>query len=259
MKIPVGMIVSAFFLVLTANAYGTCPSDNHPRLRDYDGVIGENYRVKVALAVVDGKVDGTYFYTTQLKDIAIKGNIVDGKKLVLDEIDSAGQNTGYFEGEFAEQDPLGKFGTSKLQCEVITDNWHSQDNPLKKLPFYLALQSESDSKLNHRYQIAGAEDDQHINQIAQHFWESVKLGNKNEVASLIAYPITVKLLKGSKRIRNALEFLKYYDAIFTVQFVQAIANATPRNMFARDQGIMLGNGEVWFGANGKVISLNNQQ
>jgi hypothetical protein len=93
--------------------------------------------------------------------------------------------------------------------------------------------------------------------MAQHFWESVKLGNKNEVASLIAYPITVKLLKGSKRIRNAKEFLKYYDAIFTARFVQAISYATPRNMFARDQGIMLGNGEVWFGPHGKVITLNN--
>jgi hypothetical protein len=27
-------------------------------------------------------------------------------------------------------------------------------------------------------------------------------------------------------------------------------------MFVRDQGIMLGNGEVWFGADGKVIALN---
>ena len=245
------------FFSAPANAYGTCPSDNNPHLRDYDGVIGEKYRVKVALAVVDGKVDGVYFYTTQLKDISIKGNIVDGKKLVLDEMDSTGHITGKFEGEFAEQDPLGKFGTSKLQCEVITGNWHSQDNPLKKLPFYFALQSEGSSTLSNRYQIAGAEDDQHINQMAQHFWESVKLGNKNEVASQIAYPITVKLLKGSKRIRNAKEFLKYYDAIFTARFVQATSYATPRNMFARDQGIMLGNGEVWFGPHGKVITLNN--
>jgi hypothetical protein len=29
-------------------------------------------------------------------------------------------------------------------------------------------------------------------------------------------------------------------------------------MLARDQGIMLGNGEVWFSATGKAFALNNQ-
>ena len=74
MRFSAGLLASVIFSVLTANAYGTCPSDNNPRLRDYDGVIGGKYSVKVALAVVDGKVDGVYFYTTQLKDISIKGN-----------------------------------------------------------------------------------------------------------------------------------------------------------------------------------------
>jgi hypothetical protein len=31
----------------------------------------------------------------------------------------------------------------------------------------------------------------------------------------------------------------------------------PRNMFVRDQGVMLGSGQAWFDARGRVVALNN--
>jgi hypothetical protein len=45
--------------------------------------------------------------------------------------------------------------------------------------------------------------------------------------------------------------------VFTPKFVGAILESTPRYMFVRDQGAMLGSGWVWFGADGKVTALNN--
>ena len=165
--------------------------------------------------------------------------------------------TGQFEGEFAEQDPTGKFGTSQLQCEMVTGYWYSNDKPKNRLLFYLALESESVGTPNHQYAVAGATDDELINHNAKLFIDSIQHGNKHVVASLVAYPIKVTINKKTRQINNANELVKNYDVIFFDSFVEAISNAIPHNMFARDQGIMLGNGEVWFGSNGKVIALNN--
>jgi len=56
---------------------------------------------------------------------------------------------------------------------------------------------------------------------------------------------------------NEQEFLKNYDRIFSPKFVSRIRAAVPHNMFARDQGIMLADGAVWFDDKGKVFALNN--
>jgi hypothetical protein len=46
---------------------------------NYDGTIGERYRVRVSLAAMHGEVTGVHFYVTQLKDIHLQGRIVDRK------------------------------------------------------------------------------------------------------------------------------------------------------------------------------------
>ena len=62
---------------------------------------------------------------------------------------------------------------------------------------------------------------------------------------------------GIRRLRTPAERVAHYDAIFSDVCRAAIAQALPRNMFVRDQGVMLGKGEVWFNADGKVIALNH--
>jgi hypothetical protein len=49
--------------------------------------------------------------------------------------------------------------------------------------------------------------------------------------------------------------VKQYDTLITPSTRAAIIDDIPRYMFVRDEGIMLANGIVWFGADGKVISL----
>jgi hypothetical protein len=92
---------------------------------------------------------------------------------------------------------------------------------------------------------------------AEHFWRALKAGDRNAVATEIRYPIKVSLNGKIKTLRSTAELLAVYDAVFTPDYRKAIAAAIPRNMFVRDEGAMLGNGQVWFGANGKVIALNN--
>jgi hypothetical protein len=56
-------------------------------------------------------------------------------------------------------------------------------------------------------------------------------------------------------LRSAAELVKQYDAVITPATRKAILNDVPRYMFVRDEGVMLANGIVWFGSDGKVISL----
>jgi hypothetical protein len=247
------LAVSAFWTPVTS-AFGTCIGDSS-FLMNYNGMIGDKYKVRVTITIIGDKVEGVYFYATQLKDIPLKGTIVDGRNITMDELDDAGNITGKFEGEFPERDPRGKFGSSKLQCDVMVGYWYRSDKPNIKLPFYLSEESRTGGTLKNRY---GASNDDLIHHNAKRFWEAIKHGDKKMVASLINYPIKVGFHKRSKLIRNAKEMVENYDAIFTPAYVEAISKALPRNMFVRDQGIMLGNGEVWFNDNGKVITLNNQ-
>jgi hypothetical protein len=251
------LLGTALFLMAPNFAKAVCTgSDLEPGwLWNYNGTIGDKYRVRLTLTVTHGEVSGVYFYSTQLKDIRVAGRVSDGRRLDLDELDAGGKVTARFEAEFPEHDPRGTVQGTR-HCEVIVGSWHKID-AAQKLPVYLSLQDGTSGTLTHMYAVAGAQDDSLIHRNAFRFWQAVTMGDKPTVASLIDYPIKVHVAGTLKTIRTRDELLSQYDAIFSPAYRKAISAAMPRNMFARDQGIMLGRGEVWFGANGRVIALNN--
>jgi hypothetical protein len=171
-------------------------------------------------------------------------------------MDPEGKVGARFVGQFVEQDPKGRFSGGKLACEVVVGTWQKTHSS-QSLPVYLSSESITIGALNHRYEPAGAQDDELVHRNALRFWDAVKRGNKNVVAASVVFPIKVQIAGGRKTIGNAAQLLVHYDAVFTPSFRAAIAQAMPRNMFVRDQGIMLGNGSVWFNPEGKVIALNN--
>jgi hypothetical protein len=223
-------------------------------LWNYDGTIGDKYRVRLTLTASQGEVSGVYFYATQLKDIRIGGRIADGH-LELNEFDPEGGITARFEGEFPDHDPHGGF-KGALRCEVITGSWH-KEGAAEKLPLYLSQESGTSGTLAHRYAVAGAQDDDLAHRGALRYWQAIAKGDKVTVASLIRYPIEVHISGRRRTVGNAQELISQYDSIFSPAYRKAVADSMPRNMFARDQGIMLGRGEAWFGSDGRVIALNN--
>jgi len=210
----------------------------------------------MTLELGSGDVKGVYFYATQLKDIHVNGELTDGSNLVLDEFDATGNVVARFEGTFPEHGPRGEWGGRRLECELIIGSWHKL-NAVERLPFHLTLSSTNGGDLEHRYVAASALDDDLVDRNARRFWDAVKRGDKETVASLIHYPITVELASARRRIHSRKELVDSYDAIFSVAYRDAIGNALPRDMFARDQGIMLDDGIVWFGSDGRVKALNN--
>ena len=237
-------------------AHAACTDRQTGWIWNYDGTIDEKTRVRVSLTAAQDQVDGVYFYVTQLKDIRLYGRIVNGKRVTLDELSPDGRVRARFEGEFAERDPRGKL-KGALHCEVIVGSWDGM-NGKEKLPFALYLSNRAYGTLEHRYLVAGAQDDNLIHEKAYRFWNAVIKGDKRTVASLIRYPIKAQVAGRPETLRSPAEFLSEYDHIVSPQFKKAIAAAVPRNMFVRDIGVMLGDGEVWFGPDGDVIALNDR-
>jgi hypothetical protein len=219
---------------------------------DFDGSIGTGHLVRMSLVFAGEEVTGVYFHADRLKDIPLKGRVTHGKELVLDEYDAKGQVVARFEGSFTDHDALGR----PLDCEHFVGAWQTL-GAAERLPVDLqSVDGVGGGSLQNRYAIAGVHDDETIHRRAYQFWKAVQLGDRKTVASLLEYPIEVRLPAGMVRLRRPADLIARYDRIFTDRFRERIANAMPRNMFSKANGIMLGDGQVWFGPDGKVISLN---
>ena len=75
---------------------------------------------------------------------------------------------------------------------------------------------------------------------------AVQAVDKRKVAAMVKYPLRVNTGEGHKTIQSASKFLTEYDRLFTASVRKAITAQTPECLFANWQGVMIGNGEVWF-------------
>jgi hypothetical protein len=243
--------IGVFFL-----QYGIAQAACHPDqgMDVYDGTIGKA-PVRVALMLSNGPVEGRYAYQVSTSDIVLKGNLnAAGKHLILTEFDAAGRPKATFDGVFADHDP--KFaGGAALNCEVVAGKWQMTGKP--PVDFHLSSDSSGSMQFGHLYDAAGVTDDEVVNKAAGTFRNAVIHNQRDIVAKMMIYPFETNVNGKRTKIASAQAFLAHYDGIFTPAFRATIAGDIPRLMFARDQGVMLGGGEVWFDPSGKVITLNN--
>ena len=81
------------------------------------------------------------------------------------------------------------------------------------------------------------------------------------VAAMVKYPLTVDVSPGRPiTYRSATALSANYARFFTPEVKAAVAAATPGNLFVRDQGVMIGNGEIWMNeisGTMKIITVNH--
>ena len=167
----------------------------------------------------------------------------------------APKGTPLGEGEFAANGDIDRQRGASSSCEVISGQWKDLRSG-RSVPFELALSSIQTGKIDHLYGAAGVSDDETVNRAATQFRKGVLDDRRDVVAQSIRYPLHVSLRGKTLILRNPKSLLARYNEIFTDGYVRTIGAAVPRLMFARDQGVMLGDGAVWFDANGRVIALN---
>ena len=81
------------------------------------------------------------------------------------------------------------------------------------------------------------------------------------IAAMVKYPLTVYSSAGwPATYRNAAALSANYARVFTPDVKAAVAAAKPDDLFVRDQGVMIGNGEIWMneiGGSMKIITVNH--
>jgi outer membrane biosynthesis protein TonB len=75
---------------------------------------------------------------------------------------------------------------------------------------------------------------------------AVRANDRDAVVGLIDFPLRVNAQGTSRTYRDAESVERDYDRIFTSKVRRAILRQRAAKLFVRDQGAMIGDGEVWF-------------
>jgi hypothetical protein len=113
------------------------------------------------------------------------------------------------------------------------------------------------------YANAGISDPAHVTQFVARLKRAVAANDRAAVAAMVNYPLTVNAPGGrSMTYRNAAALSANYARVFTPEVKAAVAAAKADDLFSRDQGVMIGNGEIWMNERGgwvKIITVNHSR
>ncbi|EXL03629.1 hypothetical protein [Aquamicrobium defluvii] len=92
--------------------------------------------------------------------------------------------------------------------------------------------------------------------------KAVAAGDKATVAAMIDYPFQARIGGKSLKIRDTAHFVADYDQIITAKVKHAVQGQTYETLFANWQGVMVGDGEIWFSGVGdadviKITAIND--
>jgi hypothetical protein len=76
----------------------------------------------------------------------------------------------------------------------------------------------------------------------------VRTDNKEKLASLIRYPITIHSIDSRDvEIQDEEEFIANYEKIATQKWKGIVLSQEPTKLFTNWKGVMVNRGEIWFG------------
>lgn len=91
---------------------------------------------------------------------------------------------------------------------------------------------------------------------------AIAASDKATVAGLVDYPFQARIGDKAVKIRDAAHFIADYDRVITAKVKAAVAKQTYATLFANWQGVMIGDGEIWFSGIGdgkqvKITAIND--
>ncbi|MGN6827638.1 hypothetical protein [Paucibacter sp. M5-1] len=107
---------------------------------------------------------------------------------------------------------------------------------------------------NEAFAVAGTSEPE-VRQLLSALQGAVQRDERPAVAALFACPCRVWDGKKVLRLKKAEELLPHYEAVFGPELKKTIAEARVDGLFSNWQGVMLGDGRVWFTAAGKPPKL----
>jgi hypothetical protein len=113
-----------------------------------------------------------------------------------------------------------------------------------------------------RYETAGIDDEASVGVFLRTLKTAVRHGDRKKVASLIAFPVIARVHGKSEQVKNAAQFVRWYPQIFNARVKKAVAKQNEKDLFVNWRGLMIGDGELWFGpavkgAHLTIFAINN--
>ena len=104
--------------------------------------------------------------------------------------------------------------------------------------------TKADEAMDHRLdQLFGNRQD--YRRFFEQFRAAVVAGDKAAVAATMHYPITVHLEGKQWSLYSPAEFTDVYSHIFSPALVELVRRQQYADLFANDQGVMIGQGAIW--------------
>ena len=117
------------------------------------------------------------------------------------------------------------------------------------------------ARADNPYAVAGISNPAQVTQFVVRLKQAMTADDHAAIAAMVKYPLTVYSSAGRPATyRNAAALSANYTRVFTPEVKAAVAAAKPDDLFARDQGVMIGNGEIWMnevGGSMKIITVNH--
>lgn len=227
----------------------------------YFGTMGENNQsIGMSLTYLGPNVEGRFFYLKKYQDksdeLKVMGCVENDRDLTLNIYKNDDLLLAVIHGQFLETDPNSSYEGDQLIGAVITGTWEDMLTTHNS-SIYLQYDHSNRGTLDHQYGLAGAKDDQVIDEAAQKLLSAVANDDKQFVAQMMTYPLATVIFGERNVVRNQDEFLLNYERIFTKELKVILANARPHHLEAAWGGIMLGSNNIWLNADGKVFAINN--
>lgn len=95
-----------------------------------------------------------------------------------------------------------------------------------------------------RFDAAGLEEPE-VRAFFNALQEGVRSGRPDRVVDLVEFPLPVNDCKGTRSIQRK-DFNRRFSSIFDAQVSRAVKEQKFETLFANWQGVMIGDGDVWF-------------
>ena len=80
--------------------------------------------------------------------------------------------------------------------------------------------------------------------------------NQSQIEKLVIFPLRVNSNLKHKVIKDIATLDKVFSSVFTPKILSMISSQQLEKLFCRDQGVMLGNGEVWLTKRDEKIGIS---
>jgi hypothetical protein len=239
------------------------PGDESTWTHQYVGDIEERGEMDMLLFFTkNNEIQGFAFDFEQAREYRING-CVDRRAFTM-WLQQGDIVEAVMKGEFPEKDPRSHFSSSDpLTFAVITGSLVEKSNP-GSFQTYFRMTSSTAGTMEHRFELAGVEDDDLIVNASQQFINAVINDDRAQVIEMIRFPVEVRM-NGAGAVMNTPEkFLSYYNAIFGDGFKERLAITFPNylwpnagNFLGTISQSIYGGGGIVYDEHGKVIGIYN--